>query len=406
MPKNRRWSVIVHNYKRFEGESDDELIYRITGEKDKIGTWQDVTDILNDILGRNSPESTYRKRRQDFDRMFKTYESKCSNVSEQLEELKLERQSLEREKVKFRDERNEYNRLIRQEARKESYLDLVVRTMVEHDQFNIDCNDVNIYRNIVSSDNDLIIHCTDIHNGIKINNWFNKYNQDEIHKRFKRFSRKILEIARRHNSQNAYLIIGEIISGLIHENLRCSNNQNLIEQFLSVSDVLSEFIIELSKMFKEVHVYVTPGNHSRISPKKEDNLKGENFDNLLIPFLSERLQNIKNIHCHKNDIIEDIAMFNVRGNKIFSSHGDKDKPENVVQRFTLLFDTVPDIVYLGHRHRNGLTTVYNTKIVETGCISGVDDHTLDSLRVNTRPEQTVSVITAEGLECLYDIQLN
>ena len=184
------------------------------------------------------------------------------------------------------------------------------------------------------------------------------------------------------------------------------NNQNLIEQFLSVSDVLSEFIIELSKIFKEVHVYVTPGNHSRISPKKEDNLKGENFDNLLIPFLSERLQNLKNIHCHKNEIIEDIAMFNIRGNKIFSSHGDKDRPENVVQRLTLLFNVVPDIVYLGHRHRNGLSTVYNTKIVETGCISGVDDHTLDDLRVNTRPEQTVSVITEEGLECLYDIQLD
>lgn len=337
--------------------------------------------------------------------MFKAYENKCSNTNEQLEEIKLERQALEREKVKFRDERNEYNRLIRQEARKESYLDLVVRTMAEHDQFHIDFNSNN-YRNVVASDNDLIIHCTDIHNGIKIDNWFNKYDQDEIRKRFKKFLRKILEIARTHNSQNAYLIIGEIISGLIHENLRCSNNQNLIEQFLSVSDVLSEFIIELSKIFKEVHVYVTPGNHSRISPKKEDNLKGENFDNLLIPFLSERLQNLKNIHCHKNEIIEDIAMFNIRGNKIFSSHGDKDRPENVVQRLTLLFNVVPDIVYLGHRHRNGLSTVYNTKIVETGCISGVDDHTLDDLRVNTRPEQTVSVITEEGLECLYDIQLD
>ena len=38
-------------YKRFDGETDEELIYRITGEKEQIGSWQDVADILNELLG-------------------------------------------------------------------------------------------------------------------------------------------------------------------------------------------------------------------------------------------------------------------------------------------------------------------------------------------------------------------
>ena len=42
---------IITVYKRFNGESDEELIYRITGEKDQIGSWQDVADILNELLG-------------------------------------------------------------------------------------------------------------------------------------------------------------------------------------------------------------------------------------------------------------------------------------------------------------------------------------------------------------------
>ena len=389
-------------FKRYEGESDEELIYRVCSSKDQIGSWQDVADILNDLLGFEYTESKYRKQYQAFQKMLVANQSKFADSNAQLEELKLERQLLEKEKVKFRDERNEYNRLIRQEARKESYIDLVKRVMSEYAPDSIEYE-----RNVEIEDNgnDLIIHVTDIHTGVKIDNFFNKYNINVLKYRFNRYLDKIFEIRERHKSQNAHVIIGEVISGLIHENLRCENNQNLIEQFMTISDYLTDFLSELSKEFNEVHIYVTPGNHSRISPKKEQNLKGENFDHLLIPLLSARLQNNNVVHFHENKIEESIAMFNVRGNVVMSSHGDKDSPANVVQKFSLLFKTIPDLVYFGHRHCNGLTTVYNTKIIESGCVSGADSYALD-LRLCTSPEQTVSVVDRDGLVCLYDIQLD
>ena len=37
-------------YKRYENESDEELIYRIASDKDKLGSWQAVADILNKLL--------------------------------------------------------------------------------------------------------------------------------------------------------------------------------------------------------------------------------------------------------------------------------------------------------------------------------------------------------------------
>ena len=389
-------------FKRYEGESDEELIYRICSSKDQIGSWQDVANILNDLLGFEYTESKYRKQFQAFQKMLIANQAKFADSDSQLEELKLERQLLEKEKIKFRDERNEYNKLIRQEARKESYIDLVKRVMSEYAP-----DSIGYERNVEIEDNgnDLIIHVTDVHTGVKIDNFFNKYNSNVLKYRFNRYLDKIFEIRERHKSQNAYVIIGEVISGLIHENLRCENNQNLIEQFMTISDYLTDFLSELAKEFNEVHIYVTPGNHSRISPKKEQNLKGENFDHLLIPLLSARLQNNKVIHFHENKIEESIAMFSVRDNIVMSSHGDKDSPANVVQKFSLLFKTIPDLVYLGHRHCNGLKTVYNTKIIESGCVSGADNYALD-LRLCTSPEQTVSVVDKDGLVCLYDIQLD
>ena len=180
---------------------------------------------------------------------------------------------------------------------------------------------------------------------------------------------------------------------------------DMMEQFKYISELLSSVLVELSGRFKQVYVYVTPGNHSRISPKKEDALDGENMDVLLGFYLRARLQNYKNISICENIIDPEIASFVVRGKKVFAVHGHKDSPQNVVQNFTLMFGMRPDIVLLGHRHTNGMTTVSDVKVIESGCCSGSDQYAV-SIRKTNRPEQTVSVVDNTGLVCLYDIQLD
>lgn len=395
----------ITTYKRFENETDEELIYRITGEKEQIGSWQDVADILNELLGTEYTESKFRKQRQAFDKMLAANQSKFVDSNEQLEELRLERQLLEKEKVKFRDERTELKRVIRDEARKESYKEQVLRSISEYQSKPLDYDKSRQFTGVLSTDNDLIISCTDIHAGIEIDNYFNKFNEDVLKDRFNRYLDKILEVQLRHGSENAYVILSELVSGIIHNELRIENNQNLIEQFLSVTDYISQFLAELSYHFNEVNVYICPGNHSRISPKKEDSLKGENIDHLALPFLKAKLQNFKNIKFTTNDMEESITVFSVRGNVVMASHGDKDSPSNVVQKFTMFFNMKPDIVYLGHRHTNGLSTVYDTKIIESGCLSGADNYCMD-MRLRNKPEQTISVITTVGLDCLYDVKFD
>ena len=76
--------INIHNYKRLEGESNEELIYRITGDKEEIGSWQDVADILNDLLGTEYTESKFRKQRQAFDKMLAANQSKFVDTDAQL----------------------------------------------------------------------------------------------------------------------------------------------------------------------------------------------------------------------------------------------------------------------------------------------------------------------------------
>ena len=401
----------ISDFTRLENENYHSYIWRMDElvQSGKYQNWKEITPMVNKELfdedeSQYRDESAYRKAvkyARDF------YEAGVfgNNEDEYFKKLQLERQSLEKEKVKTRDERNELKRVIREEARKESYKEQIMRSISEYHCNPLSYDENKQFTGILKTDNDLIISCTDIHAGIEIDNYFNKFNEDVLRSRFNQYLDKIFEVQIRHGSENAYVILSELVSGIIHNELRIENNQNLIEQFLSVTNYISQFLAELSYHFNAVNVYVCPGNHSRVMARKEESLKGENIDHLAIPFLQAKLQNFKNINFNTNDIEESIAMFNVRNNVVMSSHGDKDSPSNVVQKFTLLFGIRPSLVYLGHRHTNGLTTVYNTKVIESGTLSGTDNYALD-LRLHSKPSQTISVVTENGLDCLYDVKFD
>ena len=362
--------------------------------------WQDVADFRSEFNGDLEHRDTVRKGSkllyEYIDAGWVNEPVETENNSDNSELIKMRK-----EKIKLSDARVEYNRLIRQEARKESYVDMVKRIICE----NVEPMNIPVHYTLFNSSTDLLVHLTDIHTGIEIHNWKNDFNADILRQRIEKFTSDILDIRGQHDSENCYLVIGEILSGIIHNNLRLQNNMDLMEQFKYVSELISAMLSRMANHFSHIYVYTTPGNHSRISPKKEEALDGENMDVLLPFYLKARMLNVENITICDNTVEPEIAMFNIRGNNVFAAHGHKDSPSNVVQNFTMMFNIKPNIVLLGHRHTNGLTTVYDTKVIESGCCSGSDNYAVSIRKVN-KPEQTVSVIGENGLICLYDIQLN
>ena len=368
-------------------------------QTDDTVEWQDVADFRSEYIGDLEHRDTVRKGSKllyeyiDAGWVNEPTENITSDSSELI--------AMRKERIKLSDARVDYNRLIRQEARKESYADMVRNIICQ----NVEPINIPVHYTLFNSTTDLLCHLTDIHTGIEIHNWKNDFDEDVLRHRIEKFTSDILDIRGQHGSENCYLVIGEILSGLIHSNLRLQNNMDLMEQFKYISELISAMLIRMANHFNHIYVYVTPGNHSRISPKKEEALDGENMDVLLPFYLKARLQNIENISICDNNIEPEIAMFNIRGNNVFAAHGHKDNPASVVQNFTMMFRIKPDIVLLGHRHTNGLTTVYDTKVIESGCVSGSDQFATSIRKVN-RPEQTVSVIGEDGLICLYDIKLD
>lgn len=368
-------------------------------------TWAELSNIFNKNLrepGQEYNESTYRKKFASI-RQFSDEFKNNTNESNELIEL---RRELEKEKVKLRDERNEYKKLIREEARKESYQEQFIRSIEDTaKKYSLEY-DKHAVRNIVNSDisSSMIVPLYDLHAGIEIKNLWNSYDEDVLKYRLDHYLDRVFEIQERHSCSDVYVCCSEVLSGIIHPSLRIQNNQDLIDQFLMVTDYICDFLAQLSYRFNRVNVYVAPGNHSRINPKKDQDIAHENMDNLIIPFLRAKMQNFDNIYCFENGIEQSMAVFPIYNINVCAVHGDKDSFEGVADRINKLLRTRIDLIVTGHRHTNQMRTDGDVKVIQSGCISGSDEYAINN-RMRNRPEQAVCVITErEGLDCVYDIK--
>lgn len=399
---------------RLGNEKEEEFIWRLGQAKDSgvlDMDWSEIADIINKEYRSDDSEyrseAAYRKPYQQANRFFEAGVFNKLNEDDYFKELRIQKQELQKEKQKLFDERTGLNKLLREQSRREGLFDIVKRAIDEYEPIIFDYSP----SPIVDSDNDMIIHLTDVHAGVNIESPLNAFNFDILQERLKKYLDEIFDIRRDYNAQNAYIILGgDMIHGLIHTNARIESKENIVEQIKKVSDVIGHFVDELRYEFSNVFIYTTPGNHSRSTASKEESIKGENFD-LLVPYvLSKDFKRVENVFIENNTLDVNIATFNVRGWNIYASHGDKDGEKTVVYNMTKLARRagypLPDMCYLGHRHVNGLTTVDGVKVVQSGCVDGMDTYAIDGRFVGS-PEQTVTVVSKnKRIKALCDIQLD
>ena len=404
---------IISEFSRLENENYHSYIWRMDElvQSGKYQNWKGITPMVNKELF-DEDESQYRdesafRKAVKYARDF--YEAGVfgNNEDEYFNKLRIEKQELRKEKQKLFDERTGLNKLLREQSRREELFNIVKRAIDEYEPIVFDYSPAPI----IDSDSDMIIHVTDVHCGVNIVSPFNTYNFDVLQERLKRYLDEIIEIRETYNSQNAYIILGgDMLHGLIHTNARIEAKENIIEQIKKVSDVIGHFIDELRYKFSNVFIYTTPGNHGRSMASKEEAIRGENFD-LLVPYvLSKDFKRVENVFIEENTLDVNIATFNVRGWNVYASHGDKENEKTVVYNMTKLARRagypLPDMCYLGHRHTNGLSTVDEVKVIQSGCVDGMDSYAIDGRFVGS-PEQTVTVVTQKKrVKALCDIQLD
>lgn len=107
---------------------------------------------------------------------------------------------MRKEKQRFFDQRNSYKKLIRDDARWDELKDIISYSINNIKPY----KNENLY-NIQYSDNDLLIGLNDLHYGVMIDNFWNKYSPEIAKERLEKYLNEIISIQKLHNSENCYV---------------------------------------------------------------------------------------------------------------------------------------------------------------------------------------------------------
>ena len=397
------------NTGRLPNETETQYIWRICSAKD-IGTlditWDEVANILNKELrdeGEYYSSSAYRKKYQ-MAKLFKDEVFSKESDEEVIKQYDNQKRDLEQMKIQYRDERNAWNKQNYAAARFNQQMDYLteqLQTIGRKEFLVFDYVDT-------ESTNDMIVCLSDTHFGQTFDSAFGKYDSSIAKERLEEYLDKIIEVQQIHNVESVYVaILGDIISGSIHQSIQVSNRENIIEQIKLSAEYIANFCMTLAEHFKHIYVYGVSGNHSRLQQNKELDIKDERLDDLILWIVKQMLSHINVITVNTKNIDTTITEMTVRGKDYTLVHGDYDSwNANDISKLSLMLNKFPYAILNGHKHTPAYKEINGIKLVQSGSLASAGDDYAITKRLRGTPNQTILVVNDNGIDAIYNVDLS
>ena len=416
---------------RYDNESDEEFCERIFKNKFIEGwTWSEVAEIINNELNYHLSGDAYRKRANkvihDLDNNNQlTWDSICvednwdsicvkdnhPTIGNDL--INYELDEVIKEKIKARDERTQVNSIIRRITREETLKEMVKEAISSMDErFPLKSPKADTLKELHDYSEikyrEAVLQLSDLHYGAEIDNYWNKYNPQICKERLCELRDRVIVNCKKNKVYRLYIVnLGDLISGRIHTQLRINSRLDVVTQIQHISELIAEFIADISFYIPEIEYHDCLDNHSRVEPIKENSLSLESLSRFTAWYLKERLKDFKNVFIKdENMFAPDMITFETLGHKVIGVHGDKDKPTQVIQNLSLMTQNHYDLVLTSHRHHFSADEVNQTLLLSNGSIMGTDEYA-EKLRLSAKPSQNLIIVSEDNvMETLYRIVLN
>lgn len=393
---------IITKIEKNQDETIDEFLFRLGSMKENGEirmSWDEVASIMNSYGVPQMTESTWRKRYTKLRDEYADYieEEKDDEIKKTLKEFVFD---VEKQRLRERDERLATARRMKTYAREDAIVDLfkdaISKFDVNYDEF--------VY---VKEKKEKAIYAmlSDIHYGITFDSYGGKYDSDIAKDRILYYANEIIKYGK--DCDTCYVsLMGDMISGNIHTTIRIENKENIIEQVVGVSELISEFLRRLSMNFNAVIVNSVDGNHSRLDYNLENVLKGERLDSLIPWYAKAKLENIRNIVFVDNEIDKTIGNFNIFDKTYITVHGDYEKDvktsAHVIEK---KLNSHIDYMLSGHMHVANM--IYeDTCYIRNGCVCGSGDEYTMKKRLFSPPIQVCMICSKNGVEEIIPVNLS
>ena len=401
---------VTHNYHRYEGESDQQLIYRICQDKPSIGTWGDVCNILNDLLGENYGESRYRKQYQSFQKMLEANEEKFVDNKNVLEEINLARRELEKERKKLQSAKIEYNRWLRENARDEMITEQIVDAVNA-----LEPPYIPVPRPTVNGKRAGVLVLSDQHFGVEFTikglfgETLNAYSPEIFEERMWKLFQKVLEIVQKEELSTINIIdLGDSVDGLLRLTSQLMKlRYGVIDSSVKFADFMANWFNELSRYVNlKVH-YVEDSNHNqlRLCGAPKNSFKDENMSKVIWTIIKERLRDNHNVEIVENPtglVFDTICGYNVLG-----IHGEVKNLGTAVNELSRVYNTMINYIIGGHKHHAASDEVgMDCEAISVKSIIGIDDYSMSLNKTANAGATFLMFEEGMGKTCEYTIKLN
>ena len=391
---------------------------------DKSITWQGIADSLPANFNVVKSEAWVRKivkDNQDKSQHFSSNEeteitnedasASCENYNNTLSKLDAKILEMKKERVKLQDERTQNNAYIRRLSREETIIGIANSLIDKMSIKRLLPNGKN-YTIVDKTKNkkEAILCLSDWHYGICCNNYWNEFNPEIARERINLLLKETIQYIKLNNVNKIHILnLGDLIAGRIHLTLRLESRFDVITQTLEISEILAEFLAELSQYVEVVEYYSCSDNHSRLEPNKSDSLDLESLCRVTDWYLPVRLQKegINNIFINENIYGDDIITLNIMGYNVLGLHGDKDKNNaSTIDSISRMTEDHYDLICTAHLHHFSADEKNRTVIIGNGSLMGVDSYA-KNLRLSSFPSQNLIIVSEKSpCEAIYRIKLN
>lgn len=375
--------------KKKNDETTLQYIWRLASAKD-AGlldiTWDDLAEIFNNNLGQNYNSCTYRKpynqAKAYYDEVFSKMDSKtyASKIQEHTHQLIKERNKLQTEKL-------EYNRWLREEARDELFEEKVLTAI-----HSLDTLEIPNRLNVSHDSKEYILTIADLHYGkeVSISGLFgetiNEYSPEICEERLWKLRDEIVALIQKENIQCLRIYnLSDNIEGVLRMSQLMKLRYGIVDSTIKVSDLLSNWLNDLSKYTHIVYAMCMDGNHDEIRSLigKKGTFVDDNMNKIVFKFIQERLKynpNVEILEQNTEMIFDQVCGFN-----ILACHGDTKNITKSLREFSSIYGV--DIQYLfgGHMHHSSQEdTGVNSEVILVPSIIGIDDYSM-KLRKTSNP---------------------
>ena len=313
-----------------------------------------------------------------------------------------------KEREKQKDERRAFTSKVRAEARWEHLLETIADGMENFDTKKFLDKYITNYE--CPEDNEALLMISDTHIGMTVDNKLNKYNKEICIERFNELVKQTINNCKRNSVSKLNIVFGgDIIEGIINTSGRVQQNEDVVQQIFTASELLTELLIKLSLAIPKIRVWSVNGNHARMSKDIKEAINGESFESMIYEYVKLRVENIKykekigwNIKFNDNDY-PDLAIVEIENcdKTVAVAHGTKDRnAKNNVSRINQFLDINIDYYFMGHLHNSH----HHNNCYVNGCLAGSNEFAQNQ-RYNNEPIQIMMIFFENGSTNLCEMNL-